>query len=234
MANIHWTTALLSKMWRAVSSPVRGLCLFVRQKIKWHGIVRFTRKAHIAQESTLEGANSIGDGTYFSGTMGYGTYICDNCRINAKIGRFCSIGNEVRTAGGTHPYTTPFATTSPMFYSLWKQAMITFAKKQMYDELLLPVVIGNDVWIGDRAYIVGGHCIGDGAIILSGAVVTKDIPPYAIVGGVPATIIRFRYDQKTIQWLQNIQWWNKSLDWLRANSELLCDLGKLKIALDTE
>ena len=70
------------------------------------------------------------------------------------------------------------------------------------------IVIGNDVWIGYEAVILAGVTIGDGAVIGARAVVTKDIPPYTIVGGVPAKPIRKRFTQETIDLLLNIKWWN--------------------------
>ena len=88
--------------------------------------------------------------------------------------------------------------------------------------------IGSDCWIGENVFIVGGVNIGDGAVVLAGAVVTRDVPPYAIVGGLPAKILKFRYDEETIRWLLKFQWWNKELNWLKKNWELLCDITKLK------
>ena len=70
-----------------------------------------------------------------------------------------------------------------------------------------PTEIGNDVWIGNGACIMGGIKIGDGAIVATNAVVTKDVPPYAIVGGVPAKVIRYRFDETTIKELLDLKWW---------------------------
>lgn len=91
-----------------------------------------------------------------------------------------------------------------------------------------PLWIGNDVWIGEGAFLAGGITVGDGAMILARAVVVQDVPPYAIVGGVPAKVISFRYDEDTINWLLDIQWWNLDTNWLKENWKLLCDIDKLK------
>ena len=215
-----------------IQESLRKERLFLRNKRKFHGIVRFNRTVKIVEGSSFEGSDSIGDRSTFAGRMGYGSYMCDNCHIVGDIGRFTSIAAEVRSTQGVHPTGAPFATTSPMFYSLCKQTMTTFATEQRFDELKSPVKIGNDCWIGTRVFLAGGVTVGDGAILLAGAVVTKDIPPYAIVGGVPARVLRYRYDEETIAFLKQVKWWDKPLDWLRDNSHLLCDIEQLKKALN--
>lgn len=89
------------------------------------------------------------------------------------------------------------------------------------------VVIGNDVWIGAYAKIVEGVRIGDGAVIAAGAVVTKDVPPYAIVGGVPAKIIKYRFEEKQIKQLLELKWWNKDIAWLKTHAEKFRDVQEL-------
>lgn len=225
-------SAILSKLGRVFIAPFQHIIGYIRLKLKWHGVVRFTSKASIAADACFEGANSVGDRSHFDGSMGYGSYICNECWLDANIGRFCSIGHQVRTAGGTHPISAPFVSTSPMFFSLRKQAMETFATEQRFDEILPRVQIGNDCWIGDRVEIVGGRTIGDGAVVLTGSVVTKDVPPFAVVGGVPARVLKYRYDDETIAWLLKVRWWDKPVEWLSENWELLGDIEKLKEALN--
>ena len=213
------------------SPSIKKWIRFLKNKKRFHGIVRFNRTADIDTDSSFEGGNSIGPHCSFKGAMGFGSYIAGYSHIHAKIGRFSSIGLDVRTANGTHPFTVPFATTSPVFFSTKKQAMRSFTPVQRFAEELPPVEIGNDCWIGDKVEIVGGKKIGDGAVVLSCAMVTKDVPPYAIVGGVPAKIIKYRYDPETIDFLLNSHWWDKPLDWLEEHSEALCDIEKLKESL---
>ncbi len=89
-----------------------------------------------------------------------------------------------------------------------------------------PIRIGNDVWIGASAQIMSGVTIGDGAIVGAGAIVTRDVPAYAVVGGNPARIIRFRFESDLIERLMSIEWWNWSEDRLRSESDFLLELHK--------
>ena len=204
--------------------PLRMLILCVKQWKK----LDFYYSCDIHLSSSFEGANKIYPYSSYRGSMGYGSYIGPHCAINATIGRFTSIASYVRTNTGYHPVTIPFATTCPMFFSVQKQNGITFAKEKKFNEYKVPTSIGNDCWIGEDVFFTGGLTIGDGAVVLSGSVVTKDVPPYAIVGGVPAKVIKYRYDKETIDFLLNFRWWNKDVEWLRKNWELLCDIEKLK------
>lgn len=142
------------------------------------------------------------------------SYVNENAAMgNLTLGRFTSIGPEFICGYGEHP--TNFVTTSPIFYSTRKQCGISFTETSRYDEQH-QTVIGNDVWIGARTFVRDGVKIGDGALIAAGAVVTADVPDYAIMGGVPAKLIRYRFPEDVVQQLLEIQWWNWSEDRLRA------------------
>lgn len=210
----------------------RGLKHIVRffiAKIKYRGKCQFDFSCNIDLNSKFEGSNKIYSNSIFNGCLGYGTYLSNNCILCAtNVGRFTSIAPFVRTNGGVHPYTFPYATTCPMFFSTQKQNGKTFAKRNSFDEFRGILSIGNDCWIGENVFLVGGISVGDGAVVLAGAVVTKDVPPYAIVGGVPAKIIKYRYDEETIKFLLDIKWWNKDVQWLKDNCESLCNINKLK------
>lgn len=220
--------AALALLFRTVLRFFRNLSVYIGNKKRYWGKVRFNTSVHIDPASAFEGANKLGDRSCFSGRLGYGTYICNDCSITGNIGRFCSIAPEVKNSLGIHPISKPYVSTSPMFFSLRKQTGETFAQIQLFEELEDPIEIGHDCWIGQRAFIVGGVKIGTGAVVLAGAVVTKDVPPYAIVGGVPAKVLKYRYDQETIDFLLRTEWWNMPVDWLRENYEIFSDIDKFK------
>jgi len=145
------------------------------------------------------------------------SYIASNSRVtNSKIGKFCCIGSDVIIGPGKHP-SRSFVSSHPIFYSPAGQSQITFVTEAIFDEFA-QINIGNDVWIGTRAIILDGITIGNGAIVGAGSVVTKDIPPYAIAAGIPATILRYRFDTTEIAFLAQLKWWDRDITWLRENS----------------
>lgn len=124
----------------------------------------------------------------------------------ATIGKFSTISKNVRIGIGQHP--TNLLSTNLIFY---RRNPITNKWVKPIDFIEYePISIGNDVWIGEAAMIMGGVKVSDGAIVAARSVVTKDIPPYAIVAGVPARVVKYRFDQETINRLLEIKWWNLS------------------------
>lgn len=132
------------------------------------------------------------------------------------IGKFCSIacGAKFIFNSANHTLKSLSNYTFPLFYDEWglDKANVTDAWDNKGD-----IVIGNDVWIGCDAIIMAGVHIGDGAIIGIRAVVTKDVPPYTIVGGVPAKEIRKRFDEETILKLQKLKWWDWEIERIRES-----------------
>lgn len=128
-----------------------------------------------------------------------------------KIGKFCSIacGAKFLFTSGNHTMQSLSTYTFPIFFEEWgldpKDIRSAWDNKG-------DIVIGNDVWIGYEAVVMSGVSIGDGAIIGTRAVVTKDVAPYTIVGGVPAKPIRKRFDDETIKALQALRWWDWEFD----------------------
>ncbi|NLB79326.1 MAG: CatB-related O-acetyltransferase [Clostridiaceae bacterium] len=158
------------------------------------------------KNSVLGYDSKIESGSHFiNSTMGKYSFCGYNCFINnCEIGSFCSIAGNVVIGGGSHPLE--WISTSPVFYNNRDSIKTKFSR---YDRDELPrTYIGNDVWIGDGVHVKAGVRIGTGAVIGMGSVVTKDIEPYSIVAGVPAKLIRRRFDDDTCQKLLEIEWWN--------------------------
>ncbi|MFR1272962.1 MAG: CatB-related O-acetyltransferase [Parabacteroides merdae] len=141
------------------------------------------------------------------------------------IGKFCSIacGTKFLFNCANHTLKSLSTYTFPLFYEEWEleKSNITTAWDNKGD-----IVIGNDVWIGYEAVIMAGVHIGDGAIIAARAVVTKDVPPYTIVGGTPAKEIRKRFDAEVIEQLLIQKWWDWSTDEIRQCLPYIAE-GKL-------
>lgn len=129
-----------------------------------------------------------------------------------SVGRYVSIGIGVRIAMAEHPIDW-FMTSFVAFSNLHEFAETQ--PKERFAGAFPRATIGNDVWIGAGAIVLGGVTIGDGAIVGAGAVVTKDVPPYAIVGGVPAKIIRYRFPEDLRERLLRLRWWRWAPDDLR-------------------
>ena len=132
------------------------------------------------------------------------------------IGKFCSIacGAKFLFNSANHALRSLSNYTFPLFFEEWglNKKNVTSAWDNKGD-----IIIDNDVWIGYEAVIMAGVHIGDGAVIAARAVVTKDVPPYTIVGGTPARKIRMRFEEETIAKLQQIQWWNWPVEKIRQS-----------------
>lgn len=142
--------------------------------------------------------------------IGRCTYSDKNIEIantaETSIGSFCSIGKGVVLGHGIHPLN--FLTTSPFLYfdKIGYKSPSTPSHNEYW--YCTPIHIGNDVWIGDDVFVKNGITIGDGAIIGAKSIVTKNVPPYAIVVGSPAKIIKYRFDEKTVNDLLTLKWWD--------------------------
>lgn len=165
------------------------------------------------RDSRIDSTSKVESGcTVVNSTFQRHSFCGYDCSLlNCDVGAFCSIASRVSIGGVAHPLH--FVSTSPVFLSHRDSVRAKYSRHEY-----LPVVrtyIGNDVWIGEGAYVKAGIRIGHGAVIGMGSVVTKDVPPYAIVAGNPATIIRMRFDEKTINALLAMSWWDKSDDELK-------------------
>lgn len=162
-------------------------------------------EVRIAQNADLRKNVVIGDYSY----VNRGTLIA-----SGTIGKYCSIGYNCQIGIFEHP--TNLISTSPYIY---RNELILEKNKLSWanDDINNPPKIGNDVWIGSNSIIMQNITIGDGAIIAAGAVVTRDVEPYSIVGGVPAMLIRKRFSEEEIKILLKIKWWDKEKKWINQN-----------------
>lgn len=133
------------------------------------------------------------------------SYCGHDCKfLNADIGSFCSISDNVFAGGSSHPMH--FVSMSPIFLFGRDSVSGNFSK---FEHFHMPrTIIGSDVWIGFAARIRAGVHIGHGSVVAMGAVVTRNVPPYSVVGGNPAKVLRQRFDSDTIDGLLATQWWS--------------------------
>ena len=136
------------------------------------------------------------------------------------IGNYCSIGSgAVFMMAGNQGHLTDWVSTFPFHF----QANIFKNSKNPYKKSG-DTIVGHDVWIGSEAMIMAGVTIGSGAVIASRAVVTKDVKPYAVVGGNPAEVIKYRFSDDEIEKLLKMKWWDWSEEKVKENMELLCSI----------
>ncbi len=150
----------------------------------------------------------LGDTAIEYSELGDYSYLGPGCMVgDAQIGRFCAIAAQVRIGAPNHPLDRPSQhrfTYCPEYYTAGAERDHAFFGQRRTDR----VVIGNDVWIGHAVIVMPGVTVGDGAVLAAGAVVTRDVAPYTIVGGVPARQIRERFNRKIAAQLSEIAWWN--------------------------
>ncbi|QTD37562.1 CatB-related O-acetyltransferase [Polaribacter batillariae] len=150
----------------------------------------------------FEGENGIPERCKFSGNIKIGKFttlgVNNFLHGNIEIGKYCQIGVDVSIHTTNHP----------IYY------LSTYINKRLFNGELAQLketkktIIGNDVWVGHGAIILGGIKIGNGAIIAAGSVVTKDIPSYAIVAGTPAKVLKFRFEERIIEEIEELKWWD--------------------------
>jgi len=207
-------------------------------QLRFRKQVKCGRGVKLARNDYFGGRNYLSEGTeVFNSSIGFASYTAPNARLyNMRIGKYCCLGPEIDTIYGEHP-TSSFVSVHPAFYSLRNQNGFTYVDSNKFKEYRFAdekysVVIGNDVWIGKRAMILEGVTIGDGAIVAAGAVVVKDVPPYAIVGGVPARVIKYRFDQEQIDFLLKLKWWDKDEKWIEKHAYAFSNIKVFKSLFD--
>ena len=168
------------------------------------------------RQTVLEGKNKVGPQTTLIQTrLGFASYVGQKSTLlRAFVGRYSCIAPEVQTIIGRHPIDE-FASIHPAFYSTHRQAGFTYVEQDLYQEYgtrlfngTYLIEIGSDAWIGHGARILQGVRIGHGAVIAAGALVTKDVLPYTIVTGIPASPLRRRFSAEIAERLLRSEWWN--------------------------
>lgn len=145
--------------------------------------------------------------------IGRMTYAGKNIYIQSPqttIGAFSSLAHNICIGPGEHPLD--YLSTSPFFYV----GMFQWSNVWQDRSFVKPCTIGNDVWIGEAVFIKGGVKIGDGAVVAAHAVVVKDVPPYAIVGGILARVIKYRFNPTIIERLLRSKWWTLEDEFLKT------------------
>lgn len=193
----------------------------------------FHRGVRIDDESKLGRYNVLfSNVNVLNSTIDDHTFVQRNSFINcADIGKFCSIAMNVLIGPGQHP--TAFVSSHPAFYSVTQPIVKTFSSSDTFNPFKRTIV-GHDVWLGHNSVIMDGIKIGTGAVVAAGAVVTNNIPDYAIVAGVPARLIKFRFDERVRNLLLESQWWDWPDEHLKHRCQLFLEPEKFTNTLITD
>jgi virginiamycin A acetyltransferase len=176
---------------------LRGICLKLCNRLEHGAMFSATLRRLLWEYHGVEvGRYSYGD-VLKPGSVPHGT----------RVGNWCSVGTGLIIRRRDHPIDRPFL--HPVFYN----SRLGFLEKDtIADTADNPLFIGHDVWIGDRVTILGGcRFIGNGAVLAAGAVVTRDVAPYSVVGGVPARVVKMRFSSDRIDEIENSRWWDRDL-----------------------
>jgi len=209
---------------------------YKRRLVRKHEI-SYGNDVFIGFSTICEGKNFFDSNSSIVGSkIGYGSYLAAGTNIiKSQIGRYTSIGPNVNCIFGKHP-TNTFVSTHPAFYSINRPCDLSYTDSQKFKEYeeakdidgKYSIIIGNDVWIGANVSIMDGVSIGNGSIVASNSLVNNDIPAYSIYGGVPAKFIKKRFDDDEIKFLEQLEWWNKSEEWIIKHADYFTDIKRFQ------
>ena len=184
-----------------------GAIKFMNLEYYWSKLLLRIRGKSIRGSSIAKSSRINSGSNIVNSQIGKYSYCGYDCWIiDAEIGSFCSISNNVRIGGPAHPID--WVSTSPVFHNGNNMLRMNFSKHSF--DPYKRTIIGNDVWIGECVLIKSGVKIGNGSVIGMGSVVTKDIGDYEIWAGNPARFIRNRFDKDISDRINKSQWWNES------------------------
>lgn len=197
----------------AIERFLREKRIYLRNAWKIEGVIRFGTPLQIENKVLVEPFATLPLRSFMN--MGAFTYTQSVFPQDTSAGRYCSIAANCSVMGLAHPthwISTHLFTYRKKWAGKWVSEGGAPLDQAPFEAERKPVVIGHDVWIGQDALLKSGIRIGTGAVIAAGAVVTKDVPPYAIVGGNPARPIRYRFDEATVERCLTSEWWRYHVD----------------------